>query len=125
MTIDQIKRAFGGKLVGTKLLKENVCEVVALLPDDQQEYITEYCWFVGSMDDAWGYTFTGNDLADQHLIFLSDDLLSQDKEQIQWSIAHEIGHVILGHKNNIFIKQSKLSVNRQEQEADEFAGQII
>src|SRR5258708_39423284 len=113
MTIFEIRKAFGGKLVGTKKLKENVCAVVALLPEDLQEYITEYVWFVGSMEDAWGYTFTGNDLADQHLIFLSDDLLAQDIQQIYWSIAHEIGHVVLGHKNNIFEKKSKHAVGIQ------------
>ena len=125
MTIDEIKKAFGGKLVGTKKLKTLVCEVVALLPEDLQEYITKYVWFVGSMDDAWGYTFTGDDLADQHLIFLSDDLMAQDTDQIHWSIAHEIGHVVLGHKNNIFVKQSKFAVNKQEQEADHFAAMFV
>src|SRR5579872_522505 len=125
MNTIEIRKAFGGRLVGTKTLKENVCEVVSLLPKDLQEFITEYVWFVGSMHDAWGYTFTGNDLADQHLIFLSDDLLAQDEEQIHWSIAHEIGHVVLGHKNNIFFRQSKEHINRQEIEADTFAEQFI
>lgn len=125
MTIEEIRKAFGGKLVGSKKLKENVCEVVALLPENLQEYVSEYVWFLGSMDDAWGYTFTGNDLADQHLIFLSDDLLNQDTDQIHWSIAHEIGHVVLGHKNNIFVKQTKLAVGRQEEEADTFAAKYI
>lgn len=125
MTFEQIKKAFGGKLVGTPSLKEHVCEVVALLPEDLQDFITEYVWFVGSLPDAWGYTFTGNDLADQHLIFLSDELLAQDEEQIHWSIAHEIGHVILGHKNNIFFKQSKEHIQAQEQEADAFAQEYI
>jgi hypothetical protein len=125
MNTQEIRSAFGGRLVGTKTLKESVCEVVALLPEDLQDYITEYVWFVGSMHDAWAYTFTGNDLADQHLIFLSDDLLGQDKDQIYWSIAHEIGHVVLGHKNNIFIKQSKVAVNRQEEEADGFAAEFV
>lgn len=125
MTPEEIRKAFSGKLVGTNTLKENVIEVVSSLPRDIQEYVTEYVWFVGSMDDAWGYTFTGNDLADQHLIFLGDDLLNQNKDQIHWSIAHEIGHVILGHKNNIFIKQSKQAVARQEEEADEFAAEYV
>lgn len=76
------------------------------------------------MDDAWGYTFTGNDLLDQHLIFLSDDLLRQDFEQIRWSILHEIGHVVLKHKNNIFVKQDIHAIHRQEKEADAFAQQF-
>ena len=125
MDMQEIRLAFAGKLVGTKKLKESVSEVVSLLPKKMQDYITEYVWFVGSMDDAWGYTFTGNDLADQHLVFLSDELLAQDDTQIHWSIAHEIGHVVLGHKNNIFVKQSKEHVGHQEKEADEFAAQYL
>src|SRR5512146_1046550 len=121
MSIDEIRSLFGGKLVGKKDLKQYVCEVVATLPEDLQAYITEYVWFVGSMDDAWGYTFTGDDLADQHLIFLGDDLFRQSEEQIQWSILHEIGHVVLGHKNNIFVKQDKKAIHLQEEEADHFA----
>lgn len=121
MTFDEIKKAFGGKLVGTKNLKQHVCEAITFLPEDLQHFVSKYCWFVGSMDDAWGYTFTGDDLADQHLIFLGDDLFSQSEEQIQWSILHEIGHVVLGHKNNIFIKQSKKAIHLQEEEADHFA----
>lgn len=125
MTNDEIRSAFGGKLVGKNILKQYVCEVVAALPENLQEYLTEYVWFVGSMPDAWGYTFTGNDLADQHLIFLSDDLFEQESEQIYWSITHEIGHVILGHQNNIFVKKSKEKVREQEREADAFASEFF
>ncbi|HSD98129.1 MAG TPA: ImmA/IrrE family metallo-endopeptidase [Patescibacteria group bacterium] len=124
MTPLEIRKAFGGRLVGTKRLKEEVCIVTSRLPDEMQKYITKYVWFVGSMEDAWGFVFTGNDLLDQHLIFLSDDLLNQDEEQIHWSIAHEIGHVILKHKNNIFVKQTKQAIQRQENEADQFAAQF-
>ena len=124
MTVEQIKKAFGGKLVGTKALKSYVCATVSLLPENMQDYITQYCWFVGSMDDAWGYAFTGNDLLDQHLIFLSDDLFRQDIAQIRWSILHEIGHIILKHKNNIFVKKDKKAIRQQEKEADEFAAEF-
>ena len=121
----RIRRKFHGKLVGTEKLKFYVCKVVSTLPKDVQEYVTEYCWFVGSMDDAWAFTFTGNDLEDQHLIFLSDELMSQDESQIHYSIAHEIGHVVKGHRNSVFIKQSKDEVNQQEIEADDFANQFF
>lgn len=123
--MQEIFRKFHGKLVGSEELKYYVTEVVETLPDELQEYVTQYCWFVGSMADAWAYTFTGNDLADQHLIFLSDELLAQDANQIRFSIAHEIGHVVKGHRNSIFVKQSKKEVNQQEKEADEFASQYF
>ncbi|HEX7041892.1 MAG TPA: ImmA/IrrE family metallo-endopeptidase [Patescibacteria group bacterium] len=119
--LEEIQRRFYGKLIGTKKLKHYVSEVVSTLPEDIQDDLIESCWFVGSMKDAWAYTFTGNDLKNQHLIFLSDDLLSQDPIQIRFSIAHEIGHVIKGHRNSIEIKQSKEEVTIQEKEADEFA----
>ncbi len=119
--VTAIQKKFRGRLVGTHKLKHHVSLVVSKLPKDLQDYITQYCWFVGSMDDAWAYTFTGDDLADQHLIFLSDDLLSQEPKQIHYSIAHEIGHVVLGHRNSIYIKQSKAEISKQEKEADEFA----
>lgn len=122
---DHIRRKFHGKLVGSEKLKFHVCQVVSQLPQDLQDYVTEYCWFVGSMEDSWAYTFTGNDLEDQHLIFLSDELLSQEASQIHYSIAHEIGHVVQGHRNSVFIKQSKDEVTQQEIEADEFASQFF
>lgn len=124
-TLDHIRHLFHGRLVGTDILKYHVTFVVAQLPKGLQEYVTRYCWFVGSMSDAWAYTFTGNDLSDQHLIFLSDDLLAQSPEQIHYSIAHEIGHVVEGHRNSIFVKQSKEEVTEQEKEADEFASQYF
>jgi len=77
------------------------------------------------MEDAWAFTFTGNDLKEKHLIFLSDDLLSQDTGQIQYSIAHEIGHVMLRHRNSVLERQTKQEVRRQEKEADNFAKQFI
>jgi Zn-dependent peptidase ImmA (M78 family) len=73
------------------------------------------------MEDAYGFTFTGNDLKNQHLIFLSDELLNQGEEQIHHTIAHEIGHVILGHRNSTLIKQEKSEITQQERKADEFA----
>lgn len=121
--IERIYGAFDGKLVGTFAMKVHVCGAVSNLPTDIQKQITQTCWFLSSMKDAWAFTFTGNDLKDQHLIFLSDDLLSQDAEQIQWTILHEIGHVILGHRNSTLVKQSKKEVDQQEIEADAFARQ--
>lgn len=117
----EILKMFGGRLVGTKQMKEYVCTVLASMPEHVIEYITESCWFMGSMEDAWAFTFTGNDLKDQHLIFLSDALLAQNDGQIRYSIAHEIGHVILGHRNSTFVKQTKEEISRQEKDADEFA----
>jgi hypothetical protein len=116
---------FGGKLVGNKKLQKYVCETLVKMPHDIIDFITENCWFMGSMDDAWAYTFTGNDLTNQHLIFLSDELFLQKPDQIYYSIAHEIGHVILGHKNSTFYKQSRKEIQRQEQEADEFAKEYV
>lgn len=120
--LEDIYIAFSGKLVGNKQMQTYVCEVVSWLPEDMQEYLTKVCWFLSSLDDAWAFTFTGNDLKDQHLVFLSDDLLSQHPQQIRLSILHEIGHVMLRHRNSVLEKQSPDEVEKQEQEADAFVG---
>ena len=117
--------AFGGKLVGNKRMKIYVCLTLSLMPDEIITYIASNCWFFASMEDAYGYTFAGNDLKDQHLIFLSDELLFQTKEQIQYTIAHEIGHVILMHRNSVLEKQSKKEIKKQEKEADAFAKKYL
>lgn len=80
---------------------------------------------MSSMEDAYAFTFTGNDLANKHLIFLSDELWDQTGDQIRYTIAHEVGHVVLGHRNSVFVKQGKREIRRQEREADEFASSFV
>jgi Zn-dependent peptidase ImmA (M78 family) len=123
-SVRKIYYAFKGKLVGTAFMKRCVCQTLVKMPDEIINFVTENCWFMGSMKNAWGYTFTGSDLKNQHLIFLSDELLNQDLRQIQFSIAHEIGHVILKHRNSTLIRQSKEEIRIQEKEADAFAKQF-
>ncbi|MBI2621189.1 MAG: ImmA/IrrE family metallo-endopeptidase [Candidatus Levybacteria bacterium] len=119
--VSEIYHEFNGKLVGTKRMKLAVCEVLSEMPKNITSKITKTCWFMSSLEDAWAFTFTGDDLKSQHLIFLSDDLLLQNKKQIYHSIAHEIGHVILGHRNSVLERQSKKEIRKQEKEADLFA----
>lgn len=119
--MEEIYADFAGKLIGSKKLRWFVCSSLAEMPENVISHVTQTTWFVGSMDDAWAFTFTGNDLNDQHLVFLSDDLFAQSEEQIYYTIAHEIGHVILGHRNSTLIKQSKEEIKIQEKQAHEFA----
>lgn len=125
MTKREIYKAFEGKLVGKYFMKRMICDVVVKLPNDMQEFVTKKCWFLSSMEDAWAYAFTGNDLRDQHLIFLSDELFYEDKESIYYSIAHEIGHILLKHRNSVLFQQSKEEVAQQEREADAFAREVL
>lgn len=120
-----IKRKFGQKLVGNKKMKLHVCEVLSRMSEDIVEFITSSCWFFASMEDAYAFTFTGNDLVDMHLVFLSDELLNEDLSQIHYTIAHEIGHVVLGHRNSVFEKQSEEEIKKQEKEADLFAKKYL
>jgi hypothetical protein len=115
-----IYSAFGGKLVGNDYMKKKVCEVLYQMSPEVIDYITKNCWFMASFDDAYAFTFTGNDLKDQHLIFLSDELLSQENSQIYYTIGHEIGHVMLGHRNSVVVKQTRKEITLQEKEADDF-----
>ena len=121
MNIQEIQEQFAGKVIGSQHIKQAVYQTLTVFPDDIVQFITENCWFMGSFDDAYAYAFNGNDLKDQHLIFLSDDLLRQDKDQIHFTIAHEIGHIMLGHKNSVQYKQSKEEISGQEHQADAFA----
>lgn len=123
-TAREIYYDFEGKLVGTTFMKRYVCQTLVKMPDKIINFVTKNCWFLGSVKDAWAFTFTGNDLKDQHLIFLSDELLNQHPRQIMYSIAHEIGHVILKHRNSTLVRQTKQEIKKQEKEADEFAKQF-
>lgn len=125
MSEREIKKLFGNKLVGTKKLQYFVVSVLSRMPEEIIEYITTNTWFLGSFDDAWAFTFTGNDLRGKHLIFISDDLLNQSASQIRYTISHEIGHIILKHRNSVFEKQDKSEIKRQEREADEFAKKYL
>lgn len=118
-------RAFDGRLVGSQKMKSLVSETLELMEDEIIAYITSNCWFFGSMGGALAYTFTGNDLKNMHIIFLSDELFTYHKKQIMFTIAHEIGHVVLGHRNSVFEKQTKREIKLQEKEADEFANKYI
>lgn len=102
-----------------------VCQTLLLMPDDIIGFITKNCWFFASMEDTWAFTFTGNDLKNQHLIFLSDELLFQNEEQIRYTIIHEVGHIILGHRNSVLEKQSKEEIKKQELEADNFVKKYL
>lgn len=123
--IKDIYWAFDGKLVGNKNMKISVCETLSRMPHNIIEFVTKNCWFFASMDDAWAFTFTGSDLKNKHLIFLSDELLFQSNEEIQYTIAHEIGHVILGHRNSVLEKQSKEEIKKQESQAHDFAKKYL
>lgn len=120
-----IQDAFQGKLVGNTKMKHHVVEVLVKMPQDIIDFVTENVWFVTSFDDAWAFTFTGADFENKHVIFLSDELLEQDISQIHWTIAHEIGHVILGHKNRFVESFGKERIRQQEKEADAFARQYV
>lgn len=125
MTPRQILHAFGGKLHGNRTMKQYVCRTMVKLPEEIALHITRDCWFLGSTEDAWAYSFRGDEIAGKHLIVLSDELFAQSDEQIEYTIVHEIGHIILGHRNAILSDQSRSETARQEREAHEFALRYI
>lgn len=125
ITPREIYRLFGGKLHGNRVMKNYVCRTLAKFPPDIIDHITTDCWFLGSTADAWAYTFRGDEISGKHLIILSDALWDQSQDDIYYTIAHEIGHVILGHKNAILEPQTKSQIARQEREAHEFAMKYV
>lgn len=121
-----IRHAFRYRLQGSQRMKKIVCDTVAIFPEEIIKHVVNKCWFVSSFEESWAFVLRGDELnKDEHLIFLSDDLLQQDVDQIRWTIAHEIGHVILEHKNAILERQSKADIKKQEREADEFANRYL
>ncbi len=125
MSIQEIKEAFGGRIVGTHYVKQMVWLAVSKLPNETAKNITKNCWFLSSTEDAYGYAFDGNDLKDKHLIFLSDILFHEDENQILYTILHEIGHVVLHHRNSIKVRQTREEIKTQEKAADQFVKKYL
>lgn len=116
-----IRKKIGGKLIGKPFMETIVCKTILLLPDDLIEKVCSSVWFIASQEDAWALTFRGSELKERHLIFLSDALLAQSDDQITYTILHEIGHVLLNHRNSIGALQTESEIQQQEAAADAFA----
>jgi hypothetical protein len=122
----EIRKALGHKLIGTNYMKKVVCRTILLLPHNLIDFVTKKVWFVGSFEDGWAFTLKGSEIGrGEYLIFLSDELIGAGEENMQYTILHEIGHVILGHRNSIGEVQSKAEVRLQERQADEFVLRIL
>src|SRR5690348_8676531 len=106
-TINTVRHTLGGKLIGSLFMREMVCKTILLLPAEYIERVCKKVWFISSPEDAWGFTFRGEDIRDRHLVFLSEELFNQDTSQITYTILHEIGHVILNHMNAIGVEQTQ------------------
>ena len=124
-TIEDIKWSFSGRLIGNERMRGMVCKTLIVLPAELIEYVTNGIWFISEPDDAWAFTFRGSDIQNQHLIFLSDELFNQAGQKVKFTILHEIGHVVLGHRNSMGFRQTETEVDRQETEADEFAKKYL
>lgn len=123
--VEEIKGKFGGKLVGKPKMQRLVCETLLILPKDIAEFVTKNVWFISSFEDSWGFVLDSKDLGKKHLIFLGDELFEQDKYAQHYTIAHEIGHVMLNHRNAILETQSVRETEKQEDEAHRFAIQYV
>ncbi len=125
MNKKEIIDAFRGKLVGGFFVKKMIAQTILKLPENIIHYLIDNVWFLSSSPESFAYTFKGNDLAGQHMIFISDELLAEPRDQIEYTILHEIGHVMLKHRNAINYHQPKHEIAKQEFEADQFANQYL
>ncbi len=126
MTASQIEKLFGHRLIGSRFMKRMVSRALLFLPEGIIKSITKSTWFIASFPDGWAFTLRGDELGPgEHLVFLADELLDQGEDQIIRSIMHEIGHVVLEHRNSIGQIQTKAEIRKQEREADEFAKTYI
>ena len=118
--LEKIRKDFGHKLVGNKHAKRIICETLLMFPNDIINLVTKNICFLASFHDAWAYTLDSRDFQNKHVIILSDQLFEQNREQIRSTIIHEIGHVILGHRNAFNAQQSREEIAKQEQDAESF-----
>src|SRR5271170_8089157 len=109
-TVAKIREVLGDKLIGNLFMREIVCKTLLLLPNEYIEQISKNVWFMSSPEDAWAFTFKGSEIKQKSLIFLSDELLRQNKRQITYTILHEVGHVILKHRNSIGYRQTQTEI---------------
>jgi Zn-dependent peptidase ImmA (M78 family) len=124
-TVIKIRKTLGGKLIGNLQMRDIVCKTLLLLSPELIENICKTVWFISSPEDAWAFTFKGSEIKNRSLIFLSDELLKQHEDQISYTILHEVGHVVLNHRNAIGYQQTQSEIKMQEQEADRFARKYI
>lgn len=122
-SVDTIEKKFRNKLVGSKRMQRLVCETLLIFPLDIIAYVTKNVWFASSFEDAWGFVLKINELKERgdYLIVLGEELFEQDRYAQRYEVAHEIGHVILKHRNAITQSQSAVEIDKQEKEAHEFA----
>ena len=107
-------------------MKQMVFGSLQVFPDDIAHFVSKYCWFISSFEDGYAFVIKGDEIKKgEYLIFLSDELLKENEKQIYYTIVHEIGHVVLGHRNSIGEVQSKKDVKKQEKEADEFVKKYL
>ncbi len=121
MTASQVKDNFGHRLIGNKFMKRMVISTLLLFPKSIVNKVSKHCWIISSFEDGCAFVHRGKDIANKdYVIFLSDELLGSNEAQIRYTIAHEIGHVILGHRNSIGRLQTKKEIKIQEKEAHIF-----
>lgn len=125
LRLEKIKRRFKGKLVGKVRMQTLVCETLLILPKGITNFVTQNVWFISSFEDSWGFVLDSKDLGKKHIIFLGDELFEQDKYAQHYTIAHEIGHVVLNHRNAILETQTMRETEKQEDEAHQFAIQYV
>jgi hypothetical protein len=124
-TLEKVRKALNGRLIGNPFVKEMICKTILLLPPDSVVFVCSKIWFISSPEDAWAFTFRGSEIKEKSLIILSDELFQQNKSQIRYTILHEIGHVVLNHRNAIGYEQTQSEIDQQENEADQFAKSIL
>jgi|SRR5579872_4722347 len=113
------------QILGGKLAQLKIDKVLSILPQDVAEYTKNNITFIASFKNAWAYTLQATDLSGKYIIVVSDELLEQDMRSFAYTITHEIGHAISGHRNAIRNAQTKTEIKNQEKEAHNFARKVI
>ncbi len=107
----------------TLLLKQNLAGEYALSFFDMRRILTSGKAMIGSISDfenQSGIKFSdrpeGLTLIKDGITFVLFDDGIKNEKRINWTIAHELGHIYLGHKTD---------GKREQSEADRFAAELL
>ena len=112
-------------ILGSKYAHKIILQTLSHFPKEIIDFVAKNVTFISSFDDATAYTLQKSDIKSKYVIVVSDELLTQDEKQIIYTLAHEIGHTVLGHRNAFYKPQTKQAIKKQEKEASEFARRVI
>lgn len=126
MTIEEVDYMFGGINHLSKEFRMILARAVSKIPQETSEWAAENLLFVSSTWTDYAFSLMKKDWAHKSgFVFLCENLKEEEKDTQLFSIAHEIAHHKLKHKNPIFGRLTIEETRNQEREANKMAEKWI